>query len=189
MTTDSIQRPPRQRTLLHYIAYFLGAGGLIFITQSGEPKQIENALATGALVSAAVVSRDWFKARFSPSLAADPDRALALFSEMLDTGRAQATANSKQMHRVAFLQTDLIEAMRDFNDLLRLDPEEINQRLRAIQTTNITSSLPVALNIPFPEGTDPTSNAADPTGVADTFVPDSTTVKQSQSLGRPGFDA
>ncbi len=44
--------------LLHYAAYFIGVGSLVFVAQTGEPKQMENALLAGAIASGCVVSRD-----------------------------------------------------------------------------------------------------------------------------------
>jgi hypothetical protein len=167
--------------LLHYAAYFMAVGSLVFVAQTDEPKQIENAVMAGAIASGAVISRDWYKARLNPNMAADPTALIGLFSEMLDAGRAQANTNAAHLKRVEFLQVDLVEAMRDFNDLLRLDPVQVEQQLRAIQTTNLTSALPT-LNISYPTGADSLNNAA-------THAPDSTTLKQSQPLHRPGFDA
>ena len=106
---------------------------------------------------------------------------------MLHAGRAQANTNAAQLKRVEFLQTDLVEAMRDFNDMLRLEPAEVEQRLKAIQTANLTSALPI-VNVPHPPGTNGINNVAEsPAGT--TYVPDSTTVKQSEVIRRPGFDA
>jgi len=53
--TDSLQpqpKPPRQlpirlngkHDLLHYGAYFVGVASLVFVAQTNEPKQVENAL-------------------------------------------------------------------------------------------------------------------------------------------------
>jgi hypothetical protein len=188
----SAPQPPRSarfkadHNLLHYAAYCIGIGGLVFVAQTGEPKQIENAVMVGAIASGAVVSRDWYKARLDPNMAADPTALIGLFSEMLDAGRAQANINAAHLKRVEFLQTDLVEAMRDFNDMLRLNPDEAQQRLRAIQTANLSSALP--LSIPYPPGTSGINNAAEsPLGV--THVPDTATLRQSDRLMRPGFDA
>jgi hypothetical protein len=140
----------------------------------------------GAISCGAVVSRDWYKARLDPNMAADPTALIGLFSEMLDAGRAQVNTNAAHLKRVEFLQSDLVEAMRDFNDLLRLNPEDVEQRLRAIQTATLSSALP--LNISYPPGTSGINNAAEsPLGV--THVPDTATLRQSDRLMRPGFDA
>jgi hypothetical protein len=188
--TASKQKRSTQRKgrndLLHYAAYFVAVGSLVFVAQIDEPKQIENAVLAGAISCGAVVSRDWYKARLDPNMAADPTALIGLFSEMLDAGRAQANSNAAQLKRVEFLQTDLVEAMRDFNNLLRLDPADVEQRLKAIQTANLSSALP--FNIAYPPGTAGINNAAEsPLGV--THVPDSTTLRQSDRLHRPGFDA
>jgi CBS-domain-containing membrane protein len=173
--------------LLHYAAYFIAVGSLVFIAQTDEPKQIENAVLAGAIASGAVVSRDWYKARLDPDMAADPTALIGLFNEMLHAGRAQANVNAAHLKRVEFLQADLVEAMRDFNDMLRLNPAEVEQRLREIQTANLTSALP-PLNISYPPGTNGINNAAEPSlGV--THVPESATLRQSDRLRRPGFDA
>jgi hypothetical protein len=189
----SAPNPPRSarfkadNNLLHYAAYFIGVGSLVFVAQTGEPKQIESAVLAGAIASGAVVSRDWYKARLDPNMAADPTALIGLFSEMLDAGRAQANTNAAHLKRVELLQVDLVEAMRDLNDLLRLDPADVEQRLKAIQTAHLTSALPT-LNVSYPPGANSINNAADsPLGV--THVPDSTTLRQSESLRRPGFDA
>lgn len=177
--------------LLHYAAYFIGVGSLVFVAQTEEPKQIESAVLAGAIASGAVISRDWYKARLDPNMAADPTALIQLFSEMLHAGRAQANTNAAQLKRVEFLQTDLVEAMRNFNDMLRLEPAEVEQQLKAIQTANLTSALPTPLpviNVSHPPGTNGINNAAEsPAGT--TYVPDSTTVKQSEVIRRPGFDA
>jgi hypothetical protein len=195
-SSDGSRSDPKQKPsvrvkgrndLLHYAAYFVAVGSLVFVAQTDEPKQIENAVIGGAIASGAVVSRDWYKARLDPNMAADPTALIGLFSEMLDAGRAQANSNAAQLKRVEFLQTDLVEAMRDFNDLLRLNPDEVEQRLKAIQTANLSSALPT-LNIAYPPGTAGINNVAElPLGV--THVPDSTTLRQSDRLHRPGFDA
>ena len=174
--------------LLDYAAYFLSVGSLVFVAQMGEPKQVEHTLLAGAIASGAVVSRDWNKARLDPNMAADPDAFILLFSEMLHAGRAQANTNSANMKRVEFLQVDLIEAMRDFNDLLRLEPAEIEQKLRQVQTAHLTSALPT-LNVPYPpEANGGINNVAEP-AAGITHIPDSATVKQSGVIRRPGFDA
>ena len=189
-SNDTKQTPLKRRNpLLHYAAYFLAIGSIVFVAQTGEPKQKENALLAGAISAASVLSRDWYKARLSPSLAADPDGLIVLFSEMLDAGRAQANANAAQLKRVAFLQTDLVEAMRDLNDQLRLDPEAVDQRLRAIQTANLTDALPT-INVPNPLADSAINNsAAPPITNGTTYIPDSKTVRQSEVIRRPGFDA
>jgi hypothetical protein len=194
-SSDSSRSTPKQKPsvrvkgrndLLHYAAYFMAVGSLVFVAQTDEPKQIENAVLAGAISCGAVISRDWYKARLDPNMAADPTALIGLFSEMLDAGRAQANTNAAHLKRVEFLQTDLVEAMRDFNDMLRLNPDEAQQRLRAIQTANLSSALP--LNIPYPPGTSGINNAAEsPLGV--THVPDAATLRQSDRLMRPGFDA
>jgi hypothetical protein len=170
--------------LLHYAAYFIGVGSLVFVAQTDEPRQIESAVMAGAIASTCVISRDWYKARLDPNMATDPTALIALFSEMLDAGRAQANTNAAHLKRVEFLQTDLVEAMRDFNDLLRLDPAAVEQQLKAIQTAHLTSALP-PLNIPHSNGL---NNAAEPP-IGVTHVPDSATIRQSDRLHRPGFDA
>jgi hypothetical protein len=195
-SSDSSRSDPKQKPsvrfkgrndLLHYAAYFVAVGSLVFVAQTDEPKQIENAVLAGAIASGAVVSRDWYKARLDPNMAADPTALIGLFSEMLDAGRAQSNTNAAHLKRVEFLQTDLVEAMRDFNDLLRLDPADVEQRLKAIQTAHLTSALP-PLNVPYPLGENGINNAAD-SPLGGTHVPDSTTLRQSESLRRPGFDA
>ena len=177
----------RRRDLLHYLAYFSVVGALTFIAQTGEPKQAENAIFAGAIACGAVVSRDWYKARLDPNMAEDSTAAMGLFGEMLHAGRAQANTNAAHLKRTQFLQTDLIEAMREYNDTLRLDPADVERRLKEIQTANLSSALPT-LNVPYPPGTNGVNNAAEsPLGV--THVPDSTTLRQSEPLRRPGFDA
>jgi hypothetical protein len=195
-SSDSSRSDPKQKPsvrvkgrndLLHYAAYFVAVGSLVFVAQTDEPKQIENAVLAGAISCGAVVSRDWYKARLDPNMAADPTALIGLFSEMLDAGRAQANTNAAHLKRVEFLQMDLVEAMRDFNDMLRLDPADVEQRLKSIQTANLSSALP-PLNIPYPLGTSGINNAAEsPLGV--THVPDTATLRQSDRLMRPGFDA
>lgn len=180
-------RPKQEKNLLHYAAYFIGIGSLVFVAQSDQPKQIETALLAGAIASGCVVSRDWYKARLDPNMAADPTALIGLFSEMLDAGRAQANTNAAHLKRVEFLQTDLVEAMRDFNDMLRLEPADVEQRLKAIQTTHLTSALPI-INVPNPLGANGINNAAEPPSNS-THIPDSTTLRQSESLRRHGFDA
>lgn len=190
ISTEPKQTPLKKRSpLLHYAAYFFAVSSVVFIAQTGEPKQKENALLAGAISAASVVTRDWYKARLSPSLAADPDGLIELFSEMLDAGRAQANTNAAQLKRVSFLQTDLIEAMRDLNDQLRLNPEEVDQRLREIQTANLTNALPT-INVPKPLADSAVNNSAvPPTAGGTTRIPDSTTLRQSEVIRRPGFDA
>ena len=65
--------------LLHYAAYFVGVASLVFVAQTNEPKQVENALLAGAISAASVVSRDWYKARLDPNMAADPNAFIGLF--------------------------------------------------------------------------------------------------------------
>ena len=188
-TASSPPKPARlqgKRDLLHYAAYFLGVGSLVFVAQMGEPKQVKHSLLAGAIASGTVVSRDWYKARLDPNMAADPNAFIALFSEMLHAGRAQANTNSANMKRVEFLQTDLVEAMRELNDLLRLEPAEIEQKLRQVQTAHLTSALPT-LNMPYPPGTNGINNTAESPGT--THIPNSTTVRQSSGIRSPGFDA
>ena len=190
-STDGAKQTPIQRRspLLHYAAYFLAVGSIVFVAQTGEPRQKENALLAGTISAASVLSRDWYKARLSPRIATNPDGLIELFSEMLDAGRAQANANAAQLKRVSFLQTDLVEAMRDLNDQLRLDPEEVDQRLRAIQTANLTDALPT-INVPNPLADSAiNNNAAPPITDGTTYIPDSKTVRQSEVIRRPGFDA
>ena len=179
-----------RNNLLQYLAYFVWVGGIVFITQSGEPKQVKNAILAGVISTGSVVSRDWHKARLAPDMAEDPSGFIGLFSEMLHAGRAQANTNAAQMKRVEFLQTDLIEAMRDFNNLLRLDPGEVEQRLKAIQITNLSSALP-SIAVPNPLAEDALNNRMEvpDSTEASTYIPDSTTVRQSQVIRRPGFDA
>lgn len=179
-----------RNNLLHYLAYFVGVGSIVFVTQAGEPKQIKNTVLAGVIAAGSVVSRDWYKARLAPDMAEDPSAFIGLFSEMLHAGRAQANTNAAQMKRVEFLQTDLIEAMRDFNNLLRLDPDEVEQRLKAVQITNLSSALP-PIAVPNPLAENALNNRMeepDPAEVS-THIPDSTTVRQSQVIRRPGFDA
>jgi len=191
--TETVSQPQslrhqRRRDLLHYLAYFSAVGALTFIAQTGEPKQAEQAILAGAISAGAVISRDWYKARLEPNLAADPTAFIGLFSEMLQAGRAQANRNTAQLQRVELLQTDLVEAMRDFNDLLRLDPAAVEQQLKAIQATHLTSALPM-LHTPYPNGTNGSIHNATDLPHSSTHVPDSTTVRQSQPIRRPGFDA
>ena len=192
--TATKARPKRQTPLLEYAAYFATVGTLVFVAQTREPKQIETALLAGAISAASVVSRDWYKARLDPSLAEDSNNCIGLFNEMLHAGRAQANANAAQLKRAEFLQTDLIEAMRDFNDLLRLDAAEVEQRLKAIQSAHLTSALPPFV-VPNPLAQNAINNsainnqAAAVPPIGDTHVPDSTTLRQSSVMRRPGFDA
>ena len=187
------QPKPKKRgrnNLLQYLAYFIGIGSIVFIAQAGEPKQVKNAVLAGVISASSVISRDWYKARLDPDMAEDPTGFIGLFSEMLHAGRAQANTNAAQMKRVEFLQTDLIEAMRDFNNLLRLDADEVEQRLKAIQTTNLSSALP-SITVPNPLAENAPNNRVEiPTPAeASTYIPDSTTIRQSQVIRRPGFDA
>jgi hypothetical protein len=175
--------------LLHYTAYFIGVGSLVFVAQTGEPRQIENAVIAGAIASTCVVSRDWYKARLDPSMANDPTALIGLFNEMLHAGRDQANTNAAHLKRVEFLQTDLVETMRDLNDSLRLEPAEVEQQLKAIQTAHLTSALPM-INVSYPSGTDGINNVAEfATEANATHVPPSTTVRQSYNARCPGFDA
>ena len=174
--------------LLEYAAYFVAVGSLVFVAQTREPKQVENALLAGAISAASVVSRDWYKARLDPNLAEDSNGFISLFNEMLHAGRAQANANAAQLKRAEFLQTDLVEAMRDFNDLLRLDAAEVEQRLKAIQTANLSSALPT-IAVPNPLAKNAINNSAAVPPIGDTHVPDSTTLRQGSVMRRPGFDA
>lgn len=177
----------RRRDLLHYLAYFSVVGALSFIAQTNEPKQAENSILAGAIACGAVVSRDWYKARLNPNMVEDSTAVIDLFIKMLHAGRAQANTNTAHLKRTEFLQTDLIGAMRNFNDTLRLDPADVERRLKEIQTANLSSALPT-LNVPYPPGTNGINNAAEsPLGV--THIPDSTTLRQSEPLRRPGFDA
>ena len=193
-TTDANPTQPAPRTKgkrdwLHYAAYFVAVGALTFIAKTEEPRQIEDALLAGAVASGAVVSRDWYKARLDPNMADDPNGFIALFSEMLHAGRAQANSNAGQLKRVSFLQADLIEAMRDLNDLLRLEPDEVERRLKAIQTAHLSSALPT-IAVPNPLAENAIHNSTvPPTPAGDTYIPDSTTLRQSDPLRRPGFDA
>ena len=192
--SDASRNQPKPKkkgrnNLLQYFAYFIGIGSIVFIAQAGEPKQVKNAVLAGVISASSVISRDWYKARLDPDMAEDPTGFIGLFSEMLHAGRAQANTNAAQMKRVAFLQTDLIEAMRDFNNLLRLDADEVEQRLKAIQTTNLSSALP-SITVPNPLAENAPNNRVEiPTPAeASTYIPDSTTIRQSQVLRRPGFD-
>ncbi|MEL7071663.1 MAG: hypothetical protein AAGN15_23850 [Cyanobacteria bacterium J06581_3] len=171
-----------KKPLLHYAAYFIGIGSLVFIAQSDEPRQLETALLAGAISSGSVISRDWFKARLDPSMANDPGALISLFNEMLHAGRAQVNANAAHLKRVEFLQTDLTEAMRSFNDLLRLSPEEIEQRLQSLQGANLTHALS-AIEPPAPAE----NGHIPPAG--ETHRQESTTLRQSFRQHRPGFDA
>ena len=192
-------QPPRQlpirlngkHDLLHYGAYFAVVASLVFVAQTNEPKQVENALLAGAISAASVVSRDWYKARLDPNMAADPNAFIGLFNEMLQAGRNQANSNTAQLQRVEFLQTDLVEAMRELNDQLRLEPAEVEQRLKAIQTAHLTNALP-PLNLSASLGsTNGSSNGSTHGNAAAgvTHIPDSTTLRQSEPIRRPGFDA
>jgi hypothetical protein len=173
--------------LLHYAAYFLGVGGLVFVAQTGEPRQIESAVIAGAIASTCAASRDWYKARLDPSMANDPTMLIGLFNEMLHAGRAQANTNAAHLKRVEFLQTDLVAAMRELNDSLRLDPAEVEQQLKAIQTAHLTSVLPT-LSVPNSGEANAINNCmASPVGA--THIPNSTTLRQSDPIRRPGFDA
>jgi hypothetical protein len=146
-SSDSSRSDPKQKPsvrvkgrndLLHYAAYFVAVGSLVFVAQTDEPKQIENAVLAGAISCGAVISRDWYKARLDPNMAADPTALIGLFSEMLDAGRAQANTNAAHLKRVEFLQTDLVEAMRDFNDMLRLNPDEAQHVVKAAPCRSIS---------------------------------------------------
>jgi|GEM_PF-2818068 len=200
-------QPPRQlpirlngkHDLLHYAAYFVGIASLVFVAQTHEPKQVENALLAGAISAASVVSRDWYKARLDPNMAADPNAFIGLFNEMLQAGRNQANSNTAQLQRVEFLQTDLVEAMRELNDQLRLEPAEVEQRLKAIQTAHLTNALP-PLNLSASLGSTNGNANGSTNGSANgsthgsaaasvTHIPDSTTLRQSEPIRRPGFDA
>ena len=173
------------KDLLHYAAYFIGVGSMTFIAQTEQPKQIENALLAGGIAASCVVSRDWYKARLDPDMAADPSALIGLFSEMLHAGRAQANTNAAHMKRVEFMQSDLVEAMRELNDLLRLEPDEVEQRLKAIQSAHFSSTLP-PVNVPNPLSPNAVNNAADPA----TAAQNGTTLRQTSVMGhRPGFDA
>lgn len=169
--------------LLHYAAYFLGVGGLVFVTQSGQPAQLKQSVIAGAIASGAVVSRDWFKARLDPNMANDPSALISLFNEMLHAGRAQVNVNAAHLKRVEFLQVDLKDALVSFNDLLRLEPDAIAERLQAAQSIRFAQALPTPLPPPIPM-TAPTANQ-----ISETHVPPATTVQQSFSATRPGFDA
>ena len=81
--------------------------------------------------------------------------------------------------------------MRELNDQLRLEPAEVEQRLKAIQTAHLTNALP-SLNLSTPLGSSNGSanggtNGSTAAGV--THIPDSTTLRQSEPIRRPGFDA
>lgn len=181
--------PPPQRSTkpcrnwLHYAAYFICTGSLVFIAQNGEPRQTENALLTGAISCGAVVSRDWYKARLDPNLAHDSTAAIGLFGEMLHAGRAQANTNAAHLKRVEFLQTDLVEAMTALNNTLRQSPEEGEPPL-SVPSPSSLAGLPV-IQMPGPVPTQPPLEVATNGG---THIPDSTTVQQSIQLARPGFD-
>ena len=172
--------------LLHYAAYFIGVGSIVFVAQTGEAEQIETAVLAGTLSAASVMSYDWYNARLDPSMASDPTALITLFNEMLHAGRAQVNTNAAHLKRVEFLQVDLAEAMRDFNNLLRLPPEEIEQRLRTVQNAHLTSALQV-MNTPTQAPTYESSTA--PSLAGETHRPDNTTVRQSFRQHRPGFDA
>ena len=182
-------RLKRNRDWLHYAAYFVSVGSLVFVAQSDEPKQIESAVIAGSIAASCVISRDWYKARLDPTMANDPSALIGLFNEMLHAGRAQVNLNAAHLKRVEFLQTDLVEAMREFNDMLRLDPTEVEQRLRGVQSANLTDALS-AVNLPprSPLGQPISSMDAAPS-TGSTYVPPSETVRQSTQLRRPGFDA
>ncbi|MEL6351586.1 MAG: hypothetical protein AAFR58_07470 [Cyanobacteria bacterium J06627_28] len=172
-----------EHNLLHYASYFFCVGGLVFIAQADEPNPIKDALLSGAIASGAVVSRDWYKARLNPNLAADPNALIQLFSEMLHAGRAQANTNAAHLKRVELLNVDLISAMREFNDMLRLTPAEIEAKLRTVQTAQLTSALSTVKPPASTNGFSP------PPLEGDTHRPDGTTVRQSFPHQRPGFDA
>ena len=179
-----------QRNLLQYAGYFLGIGGLMFVTQTGEPKQIENAVMAGAIASGAVVSRDWYKARLDPSMAADPTALIQIFSELLHAGRAQVNTNASHLKRVEFLQQDLTDAMVQLNDQLRLSPEAVEQQLRSVQTNHLASAFSTVRYPTEIAHADAATHMPAPIPTPDTYVPDSTTVRQSTNLRRrPGFDA
>lgn len=183
-------QPRKESNLLHYLAYFSGVGLLTLTVQTGEPRQAENAVIAGAIASVSVMSRDWYKARLDPSMANDPTGLINFLSEILHTGRAQGNLNAAHMKRVEFLQSDLVEAMRDFNDTLRLDPAEIEQRLRNIQSANLTSALPAVGIPPTPPTVSGNAiNNALETPASATHAPSSATVRQSAGLRRAGFDA
>jgi len=183
-------RLKRNRDWLHYAAYFVGVGSLVFVAQSDEPKQIESAVIAGSIAAGCVISRDWYKARLDPTMANDPSALIGLFNEMLHAGRAQVNINAAHLKRVEFLQTDLVEAMREFNDMLRLDPAEVEQRLRGVQSANLTDALS-AVNLPprSPLGQPISSSIDAAPSTGSTYVPPSETVRQSTQLRRPGFDA
>ena len=179
------------KDLLHYAAYFIGVGSMAFIAQSEQPKQLENALLAGGIAASCVVSRDWYKAKLDPDMASDPSALIALFSEMLHAGRAQANANAAHMKRVEFMQSDLVEAMRELNDLLRLEPDEVEQRLKAIQSAHFGSTLASTnvspINVPNPLASNAiNNNAVDSVTAEQSGV----TLRQTSVAGRrPGFDA
>ncbi|MEO1396097.1 MAG: hypothetical protein AAFV90_24630 [Cyanobacteria bacterium J06634_5] len=184
-TTPPTQRSTKPaRNWLHYAAYFLCTGSLVFIAQNGEPRQIEDAVMAGAIACGAAVSRDWYKARLAPNLAHDSTAAIQLFNEMLHAGRAQANTNAAHLKRVEFLQTDLVEAMTALNNTLRQSPEEIEQALSATSPFPL-AGLPV-IQMPKPVPAQPPPDVATNGG---THIPDSTTVQQSIQAARPGFDA
>lgn len=187
-------RPKKDNNLLHYAAYFIVVGSLVFVAQTDKPRQAESAAIGGAIASICVISRDWYKARLDPNMANDPTALINLFSEMLHAGRDQTNTNSAHMKRVEFLQVDLVDAMRGFNDMLRLDPAEVEQRLRALQSANLTDALSAVSVPPVPPGA-PGGHAINSSiefsspKASTTHVPQGTTVQQSANMRRPGFDA
>ena len=191
LTSTEPGKPRKENNLLHYAAYFSGVGLLTLTIQAGEPRQAENAVIAGAIAMGSVITRDWYKARLDPSMADEPTGLINLFSEMLHAGRAQVNTNAAHMKRVEFVQADLVDALREFNDTLRLNPAEIEQQLKNLQSANLTSALS-AVNVPSVPPAAPgnaINNALEHPGDSPTHVPASATVRQSSNLRRPGFDA
>ena len=62
------------------------------------------------------------------------------FSPYASTWLLSATCCYLHRLRVEFLQSNLVDALRDFNDTLRLGPDEIEHRLMALQTHNLTQA-------------------------------------------------
>lgn len=180
--------PTPRRNLLHYLAYFASVGAVVFIARTGTPRQAEDALIAGAISAGSVISRDWFKARLSPHLSEDPSAALVYLSAAIEVVREQANHNGAQLERASFLQKDLISAMQDLNDLLRLSPAEVEAQLKEIQRGSLTNAFSAFGESGFGNSELPAPPAQNGTS-STTYVPDSTTLRQSYRTNRPGFDA
>ena len=180
--------PTPRRNFLHYLAYFASVGAVVFIARTGTPRQAEDALIAGAISAGSVISRDWFKARLSPHLSEDPSATIAYLSTAIEVVREQANHNGAQLARASFLQKDLISAMRDLNDLLRLSPAEVEAQLKEIQRGSLANAFSAFGESSF-SASEPSMPPAHSSTSSATHVPDSTTLRQSYRANRPGFDA